>query len=156
MQESLLRQRPQPAKTILDTLKSYDIYAKPIDDFRIKTATGASLTLISSLLVLILAVSEFADWVHIDIIPTLNVDTSRKDKMNINLDVVFPKMPCFLVNLDIMDVAGEHHNDLKHDVHKTRLDQAGREVMGKLKIGMLYTCRLLFESIRLHYYTVTS
>jgi hypothetical protein len=30
--------------------------------------------------------------------------------MQINLNVTFPKIPCFLLSIDVMDVAGEHQN----------------------------------------------
>lgn len=45
---------------------------------------------------------------------SLLVDKSRKEKMKVNIDITFPNLPCFIVNVDVMDVAGEHHNDVDH------------------------------------------
>ncbi|KAI8915957.1 endoplasmic reticulum vesicle transporter-domain-containing protein [Gorgonomyces haynaldii] len=114
-------------KSIL-SFKQLDAYAKPMEDFRIQTMTGASITLVSSIMIVFLVLSQFADWIHITQVPSLSVDTSRKDKMKINLDIVFPKAPCFLLTLDVMDVSGEHQNDVEHSMHKTRLDANGRVI----------------------------
>lgn len=43
----------------------------------------------------------------------LFVDTSRNEKMRINLDMTFPRMPCAYLSLDVMDVSGEKENDWK-------------------------------------------
>ncbi|KAJ3323873.1 Endoplasmic reticulum-Golgi intermediate compartment protein 3 [Boothiomyces sp. JEL0866] len=120
-----------PANEILSTLKSYDAYAKPLEDFRIKTLTGASVTLVSTFIIFFLVLSEFADWINVEMVPSLVVDTSRMDKMQINIDMTFPKIPCFLLSIDVMDVAGEHQNGADHLMHKSRLDQSGKLVEKK-------------------------
>jgi hypothetical protein len=89
---------------ILSSLKEYDAYAKPLEDFRVKTATGASgkvvslnhlVTIISAIIIFILLSSEFADWLRVDMVPSLAVDKGRKEKMQININMTFPKIPCF-------------------------------------------------------------
>lgn len=30
------------------------------------------------------------------------------DRLNINVDIIFPKMPCEVIGLDIMDIMGTH------------------------------------------------
>ena len=46
--------------------------------------------------------------------PELFVDTSRNEKMRINIDVVFPKMPCSYLSIDVMDISGEQQLDVMH------------------------------------------
>ena len=46
------------------------------------------------------------DSLSTDVEPELFVDTSRDEKMRINVDVTFHKMACAFLHLDIMDVSG--------------------------------------------------
>lgn len=130
-----LRRRMSVQGGVLASLKEYDAYSKPMDDFRVKTATGASLTLLSAAIILLLVFSEFIDWAQIDKVPSLVVDSKRKEKMKVHMDITFPHLPCFILSVDVMDVAGEHQNDVDHDVIKTRIDPTG-VVIQKSKGGM--------------------
>ncbi|TPX32166.1 hypothetical protein SmJEL517_g04673 [Synchytrium microbalum] len=114
--------------SILSTIRNLDAYAKPLDDFRIKTTSGALVTVISAIVILLLVVSEFVDWRTIQMKPSLHIDKARKEKMWININVTFPKIPCYLLTVDVMDVAGEHQNDVLHDMFKVRLDTWGNKV----------------------------
>lgn len=46
--------------------------------------------------------------------------------MEIHLNVTFPKMPCELLTLDVMDVSGEQQHGVAHGVSKVRLQAANR------------------------------
>lgn len=41
--------------------------------------------------------------------------------MDIFLNITFPRMPCELLTLDVMDVSGEQQHGIAHGVHKVRL-----------------------------------
>lgn len=41
--------------------------------------------------------------------------------MEIHLNMTFPKMPCELLTLDVMDVSGEQQHGVKHGINKVRL-----------------------------------
>jgi hypothetical protein len=43
---------------------------------------------------LVLFASELSYFLTTEVTPELFVDTSRNEKMRINLDIVFPEMPC--------------------------------------------------------------
>ncbi|KAL7752231.1 ER-derived vesicles protein erv46 [Sorochytrium milnesiophthora] len=111
---------------MLSSLRKYDAYAKTLDDFRIRTKAGGIVTLVSSLFIALLVISEWNAYRTPELKPSLLVDTGRKDKMNIYLNITFPKIP--LLSLDVMDVSGEHQNELSHDIYKVRLDKDGRLV----------------------------
>lgn len=56
----------------------------------------------------------------------LLVDTSRGEIMQIHFDITFPKLPCSWFSVDAMDVSGEVHLDVAHEVYKQRIDAHGR------------------------------
>ena len=41
--------------------------------------------------------------------------------MEIHLNISFPRMPCELLSLDVMDVSGEQQTGVEHGVSKVRL-----------------------------------
>jgi hypothetical protein len=43
------------------------------------------------------------------------------EKMEIHLNITFPKIPCELLTLDVMDVSGEQQTGVMHGVNKVRL-----------------------------------
>ncbi|KAJ3048652.1 Endoplasmic reticulum-Golgi intermediate compartment protein 3 [Rhizophlyctis rosea] len=112
----------------LQSLKDFDAYAKPLDDFRVKTLAGATVTLFSGILIAFLVMTEFLDWTRSTLEPALQVDKARKEKMEINLNLTFPHVPCYLLSIDVMDVAGEHQNDVHDSIFKTRLDKNGNAI----------------------------
>ena len=107
------------------TLKRFDAYAKPMDDFRIRTRTGGVLTVMSAIVMLLLFASEIRDYLRPEMKEELFVDTSRSGKLKINLDINFSGISCDFLGLDAMDVSGEQHIDIEHNIYKRRLDLQG-------------------------------
>ena len=63
--------------------------------------------------------------------------------MEIHLNITFPKIPCELLTLDVMDVSGEQQVGVMHGVNKVRLgpvDEGGRVI--DIKALDLYVHRL--------------
>ena len=58
----------------------------------------------------------------------LIVDTTRAGKLKINIDVVFPRISCDYLVLDAMDVSGEQHIDIEHNMFKRKLDLDGKPI----------------------------
>lgn len=44
--------------------------------------------------------------------------------MEIHLNMTFPRLPCELLTLDVMDVSGEQQDGVVHGVNKVRLSSA--------------------------------
>lgn len=76
-------------------LTDFDSYGKVLDDFRIKTFTGGTITLISAAIILALVFTEFADYIVGDIQSEMSIDQQRSERMTINIDISMPRVPCF-------------------------------------------------------------
>ncbi|KAF6149104.1 hypothetical protein GIB67_038887 [Kingdonia uniflora] len=61
----------------------------------------------------------------------LVVDTSRGETLRINFDVTFPALACSMLNVDAMDISGEQHLDVRHDIIKKRIDAHGNVIETK-------------------------
>ena len=111
------------------SLFSFDAFAKTLDDRKIKTSTGGIITILCVITTFILLYNEYEDYNRIVLRPELVVDRDRDQKLDINLDISFPAMPCDLLSLDIMDLTGDVQFDLlKSGFTKIRLDSNGGEI----------------------------
>jgi hypothetical protein len=109
-------------------LKRFDAYAKTLDDFRVRTTSGGLVTIISTCIIFILFFLQLQYYLTTEIEQVLFVDTSRQEKMNITIDIQFPVLPCSYLTIDAMDVSGESHTDITHNLYKTRLDLNGEAI----------------------------
>jgi hypothetical protein len=101
-----------------------DAFTKTVDEARVRTSAGGIITIASLLIVLYLAFGEWADYRRVVVHPELIVDKGRGEKMEIHLNITFPKIPCELLTLDVMDVSGEQQVGVMHGVSKVRLMSA--------------------------------
>ncbi|KAF8158372.1 Sec1 family-domain-containing protein [Crassisporium funariophilum] len=114
-----------PGLGLFGSLKGVDAFGKTTEDVKVKTRTGALLTLIAAAIILSVTMIEFLDYRRVNIDTSIVVDKSRGEKLTVNMNVTFPRVPCYLVSLDVMDISGELQRDLSHNILKTRLDSKG-------------------------------
>ncbi|KUI60872.1 hypothetical protein VP1G_08061 [Cytospora mali] len=107
-----------PAKSRFTRL---DAFTKTVEDARVRTTSGGIVTIVSLIVVLYLAWGEWADYRRTVIHPELIVDKGRGERMEIHLNITFPRIPCELLTLDVMDVSGEQQHGVQHGVSKVRL-----------------------------------
>ncbi|CAI6332487.1 unnamed protein product [Periconia digitata] len=107
-----------PAKSRFGRL---DAFTKTVEDAKIRTTSGGIITITSILVILYLTWSEWADFRRITVRPELVVDKGRGERMEIAMNITFPRMPCGLLTLDVMDVSGELQMGVNHGVNKVRL-----------------------------------
>jgi len=119
----------------LERLKVFDAYAKASDEFRVRTVSGAVLSVICGLLLLVLVITEFHGYLQMDVVPEISVDKPMDEKVRINFNVTFPYIPCSFIEVDDLDVAGEHQLNPQNDITKTRLDVRGNVIV-QTKVGM--------------------
>ena len=57
------------------------------------------------------------------------IDSSHRDDfVNVNIDIIFPYMPCDILSLDVQDIMGTHKSDVMGELYKIRLDQHGKVI----------------------------
>ncbi|KAL3621427.1 hypothetical protein CASFOL_036339 [Castilleja foliolosa] len=138
-------------ESIIAKLRSLDAYPKINEDFYSRTLSGGFITLASSIIMLLLFISELSNekfeeakdngftlfrclgsaliprglYLYAVTETKLVVDTSRGERLRINFDLTFPALPCSIVSVDAMDISGEQHLDVRHDIIKKRIDAHG-------------------------------
>ncbi|KAM7259295.1 hypothetical protein ACFE04_015036 [Oxalis oulophora] len=114
--------------SIMNKLRNLDAYPKINEDFYSRTFSGGIITVVSSVVMFLLFFSELRLYLNAATETKLVVDTSRGETLRINFDVTFPALPCSIVSLDAMDISGEQHLDVKHDIIKKRIDSNGNVI----------------------------
>lgn len=119
------------AKGFLSGFKGIDAFGKTTEDVKVKTRTGALLTLISACIILAFTTMEFFDYRRVGVDTSIVVDRSRGQKLSVLLNVTFPHVPCYLLSLDVMDISGEQQRDISHNILKKRITQTGVDMPGQ-------------------------
>jgi len=125
-------QADEPTSTysspVMETIKALDAYPKTLDDFKERTSSGATVSLISLSVIFLLVVSELRAYFTPVVTDHLYVDTTRSQRIRINVNISFPNMPCAGLNLVAMDVAGEQQIDVVNNIVKTRWSLDGQRL----------------------------
>ena len=114
--------------SFLNSLQRFDAFPKVNEDFFQRTLSGGVITVAATVVMVMLFFSELRVYMAVRTDYTLTVDSSRGETLRINLDVTFPHLPCGVVSLDAMDVSGEQHLDVAHNIFKRRIDETGLPV----------------------------
>ena len=89
---------------MLGRLSRFDAHVKATSSVQVKTASGATVSIVAGVAILLLIVSE---WVHFRTVTTRNhmyVDPAATSQtIPININVTFPELPCADVNVKIED-----------------------------------------------------
>lgn len=113
------------------SFRRLDAFTKTVEDARVRTTSGGIVTLTSLVLILYLIFGEWSDYRRVTVHPELVVDKGRGEKMEIHMNISFPRMPCELLTLDVMDVSGDIQSEVMHGIQKTRLSpvsEGGRAI----------------------------
>jgi hypothetical protein len=109
---------------IFDRLRLLDAYPKTLEDFRIKTLTGALITIMCLIAASVLFVFELRSFMRVDVEQELFVDLTRTQKITINLNITFPHLTCEFITVDTNDLTGDNKIDAQ-GVKKFRVDKTG-------------------------------
>ncbi|KAK2584459.1 hypothetical protein KPH14_006835 [Odynerus spinipes] len=125
----------------MQILRQLDVHPKVREeaDILIRTFSGAIVTIISTIIMGILFLSEVNYYLTPTLSEELFVDTSRGSKLRINLDIIVPTLSCDLLSIDAMDTTGEQHLQIEHNVFKRRLDLSGKPIEDPQKTNITDT-----------------
>ena len=88
------------------------------------TFCGAVVSILCTFVLIGLTAYEVQNYLYNDSHAELVIDTSHRDDfVNINIDILFPFMPCDILSLDVQDIMGTHKTDVMGELYKIRLDK---------------------------------
>jgi hypothetical protein len=88
------------------------------------TFCGAVVSIVCTIVLIGLASFEIQNYMYNDSHAELVIDTSHRDDfVNVNIDILFPYMPCDILSLDVQDIMGTHKTDVMGELYKIRLDK---------------------------------
>lgn len=125
----------------MDILKSIDSFPKALDDFRIRTTSGAVVSIVTVIIMIILLSSEFFYHYKTEVVDHLYVNTTRHSKLQVDFDFSFPEISCDILSINAVDETGKTMEDVVHQVYKYEIDKKGN------KIGMPEFIKTLGETI---------
>ena len=88
-------------------IRKFDAFSKISPDAQIRTSSGGLITVLSFALITVLVFAEFISYRTVIVQPELVVDKTRAERMNIHLNISFPRVPCsckglsFFINLSL-------------------------------------------------------
>lgn len=83
-------------------LKSFDMYRKLPSDLTEPTFSGAIVSIASSIIMLLLFVSEFSQYLTVEENSEMFVDVAQGgQKIRVNMDIDFINLPCDILSLDV-------------------------------------------------------
>lgn len=95
------------------SLQFLDVFGKSSGGRRqVRTTSGGLVTIFAAILIVWLLVLEVQSYFSVGLEPTLVVDSARDERMDIIVDISFPHVPCTILNVDAMDIAGEVQADV--------------------------------------------
>ena len=79
-----------------------------------------------TIVLVMLCMTEIGHYMSVQTKSDMLVDISHHDdRLNINIDLEFPKMPCDVLSLDVQDVMGTHTVDIAGSLFKKKLSKTG-------------------------------
>lgn len=87
-------------------IRRFDIYSKLHEEYKVQTSGGATLSLIGWLVMGVLILGEFQNYMTPSVREHMVVDTTLGQQLRVNVNMSFHALTCNEVHLDAMDVAG--------------------------------------------------
>lgn len=107
-------------------IRGLDLYRKVPRDLTEPTLSGATVSCATLAVAMYLFITEAMLFSERKWESEMFIDESRtEEKLQINLDITLPAMPCELLSFDAQDVMGSHEVDAHGNLFKERLTSKG-------------------------------
>jgi len=126
-------QAEDTAPAFVQRLRSLDVYSKVHDDYRVKTKSGGLISLASLATMTILFFSELDNYLTVEVVDHIKVDTTLNQKLPIGVNFTFPRIRCDEVSVDSVDSFGQSQIDASGSLTKFELDSQGFHSVGDKK-----------------------
>ena len=121
-------------RSLIDKMKTFDIYKKLPKEYLQPTCVGALLTIFTFILSIYLFFFEFSRYFQYKIKSEMLVDLSQgSDQLPVSFDITFNRLPCTVLSLDLSDQIGGHSANLEGNIIKKELDERGKVINGNYK-----------------------
>jgi hypothetical protein len=107
-----------------DRLRKLDAHSSVPTEFRVYTASGAILSVVTVVIILYLLVTEAFFNFQVTLEERVHVSGTSPDGLELEFDLTLPHVPCQYLNVDANDPTGQSqslHLDTVHHVWKHRL-----------------------------------
>lgn len=112
----------------MKSLRSLDFFQKiSVDNITKPTLVGSILSISAISIMIFLLIREIFDVLTPFISKNSHViqDQAQKAKINVNLNIKFPNVPCNLISVDQEDSVGNHRLDITDTITKQYIDREG-------------------------------
>ncbi|CAM43209.1 hypothetical protein, unknown function [Leishmania braziliensis MHOM/BR/75/M2904] len=117
-------------------------------DLTESTTSGAIISIACVTVMVLLFVGEVISYVSPRIQSDMIIlpDLDETSTIKVSMDITFPKMPCAILTLDILDVLHNHMFNSMDHITRTRLDPAGKPISDGISSDLFVSaaegCRL--------------
>mmetsp|Transcript_41633 Transcript_41633/g.109906 ORF Transcript_41633/g.109906 Transcript_41633/m.109906 type:complete len:403 (-) Transcript_41633:47-1255(-) len=113
-------------------MKSLDAFARPVQEFQVKTNCGGYLSLCSFFLIAVLFVTELRYFLEPETKDHMFIDQNQEQKyVNISINITFPAAPCAVLQLNLLDPKRANILHINTEIYKTRLGPGLRPAFGR-------------------------
>eukprot|EP01031_Cornospumella_fuschlensis_P044191 gene44191-54032_t len=113
---------------MLDAIRKIDAFPKAYDDFRVKTTSGAIISILAVVFMSVLFLSELHRFITPLKVDHLYVNTTRASQLTIDFDISFTSISCSMLAVDAFDDRGMSQIDAVHEIYKHRLSPEGEKL----------------------------
>ncbi|KAM3727096.1 Endoplasmic reticulum-Golgi intermediate compartment protein [Dirofilaria immitis] len=117
-------------------IKRFDIYRKVPRDLTQPTTIGAVISVVCISFILFMVINDLLSFLTLEVRSELFVDDpGREGRIEVQLNISLPYLPCYYIGVDIQDDNGRHEVGFVHNTEKIPIGNGGCRFEGKIEIS---------------------